>query len=218
MVLRSWGAACRALRHRSEVPGGAVRGPFGGSAWRRTPLSIDVSWVRAAAEALQLLDLQPLGLAQLPEVLDLLLAELQEPGHELKLLVLGRHHQRRLLVLGLQDRRHVLGVRRRVCLHHVEARLDVGHLRLLVLQGQIMLVLLDAEELLVAHGSVPRGAAIPRLRDLADGRGSKLRHSGSRRCREVGSREQLRRWAHAHWTHQTPGGAPLALGLVRALS
>jgi len=131
---------------------------------------------RRSAASLELLDLRLLGLTEKAEVLDLLLTQLEQAGHELKLLVLRRHHERSFLVLGPQSlRQALLLLLRQLRLHQVNTRLHVGHLSILVLHGQRMLMLLDAEKLLVAHAAAPRRVASLRAAPVAAaGRGQRV--------------------------------------------
>jgi len=73
---------------------------------------------------------------------------LQQGGQEFKLLVFRRHHQCTLLVLGLDGGGHGI-LWGKVALQSRQTHLQMCDFRILPLHCKGMLVLLDAEQLLV---------------------------------------------------------------------
>mmetsp|Transcript_50670 Transcript_50670/g.147422 ORF Transcript_50670/g.147422 Transcript_50670/m.147422 type:complete len:370 (+) Transcript_50670:1402-2511(+) len=166
--------------------------------------------------ALELRDLGLLGFAQLPEVFDLLLAQLQEAGHELELFVLRCHHECCLFVLAAQSlREFVLVLKCAIRLQQVHARLDVSHFGLLVLHSECVLVLLDAQQLLVAERCVPPSAAVRgdhRFRHIEARGGEQPTRGGSGHCGGRGgcrtATTDVELWSEAAGGRQQVSGRP----------
>jgi hypothetical protein len=101
--------------------------------------------IRLFNSSTEFVDFISLCLANLPKVFDLLLAQLKQTCDQFELFVFRSHGKGCFLILQLQGHRELTLILRQATSHHVDTRLHVCNLGVLVLYGKGVLMLKNRE-------------------------------------------------------------------------